>query len=220
MDNYVNVVYNEKDRPKTDYPKQLCTYLFEKFNMLEGMKFLEVGCGRGEFLNNFKSLGLDVYGTDLCEEAQSFNPNIDIEISNVEEDGLPYEDETFHVVYSKSFIEHLYHPEKYLTEAHRVLKKGGIFLTLVPDWESNYRTYFDDFTHRTPFTTEALKDYYRMGKFEDINVYRFRQLPITWKYPFMNYVCAAVAPFVHHRIKYKYLRWSKELMVVGYGVKE
>ena len=92
-------------------------------------------------------------------------------------------------------------------------------ITLVPDWESNYKTYFDDFTHRTPFTRFSLIDAYKMYGFENINVYKLRQLPILWKYPILNYVSAALTPFIPVRTKNNFLRWSRELMLVGYGTK-
>ena len=123
------------------------------------------------------------------------------------------------MLYSKSFIEHLYYPERYLSEALRVLKPGGKLITLVPDWESNYKTYFDDFTHRTPFTQASLTDAYKMYGFSEVTVYKFRQLPIVWKYPMLNYVSSAIAPFVPIRATNKFLRWSRELMLVGYGTK-
>ena len=48
--NYLSVVYDEKSHPYSDYPKKLCAYLFQSFGFKEGMKMLEPGCGRGEFL--------------------------------------------------------------------------------------------------------------------------------------------------------------------------
>jgi ubiquinone/menaquinone biosynthesis C-methylase UbiE len=216
---YLSVVYDEGSRPYTDYPKQLCHYLFQSFDLKKGMKMLEPGCGRGEFLTNFKELGLDVYGVDISPEAAMFANEFPVELCDVENERLPYADNTFDILYSKSFIEHLHKPEKYLEEAFRVLKPGGQLLTLVPDWESNYKTYFDDFTHRTPFTQPSLEDAYKMYGFENVVAYRFRQLPIVWKYPMLNYLCAAISPFVPVRTKNKFFRWSRELMLVGVGKK-
>ena len=183
------------------------------------MKMLEPGCGRGEFLSHFQNLGLDVVGVDISEEAQDFGHDFKVKICDVENENLPFDSDTFDVIYSKSFIEHLYYPEKYLKEAYRVLKPGGLLLTLVPDWESNYKTYFDDFTHRTPFTKVALRDAYQMFGFKDVEVFKFRQLPILWRYPFLNYISIAVAPFVPVRTRTKIFRWSRELMLVGAGRK-
>ena len=217
--NYLSVVYDEKSHPYSDYPKKLCAYLFESFELEEGMKLLELGCGRGEFLNNFKDLGLDVIGVDISPEAVTFENGLDVKLCDVENEKLPFDDNTFDVIYSKSFIEHLYYPEKYLEEAYRVLKPNGILLTLVPDWESNYKIYFDDFTHRTPFTQMALTDAYKMYGFKEVRVFKFRQLPIVWKYSIINYLCALISPFIPIRTQNKFFRWSRELMLVGIGKK-
>jgi SAM-dependent methyltransferase len=66
----------------------------------------------------------------------------------------------------ESFLEQLREPSCFFSEAFRVLRPGGLLLSLVPDWEANYKTYFDDITHRTPFTSVALGDLYRMCDFE------------------------------------------------------
>ncbi len=217
--NYLSVVYDEKSHPYSEYPKKLCSYLFQSFSLKEGMKMLEPGCGRGEFLKNFKELGLDVVGVDISPEATNFQNGLDIKLCDVENEKLPFANNTFDVIYSKSFIEHLHHPDRYLKEAYRVLKTDGILLTLVPDWEANYKIYFDDFTHRTPFTKIALTDAYHMYGFKKVNVYKFRQLPIVWKYPILNYLCAIITPFIPVRTKNKFFRWSRELMLIGVGKK-
>jgi ubiquinone/menaquinone biosynthesis C-methylase UbiE len=217
--NYLSVVYDEKSHPYSDYPIKLCAYLFQSFEFKEGMRLLEPGCGRGEFLNNFKDLGLDVVGVDISSEAVAFENGLDVKLCDVENEKLPFDDNTFDVIYSKSFIEHLYYPEKYLEEAYRVLKPNGMLLTLVPDWESNYKIYFDDFTHRTPFTQMALTDAYKMYGFKEVRVFKFRQLPIVWKYPKINYLCEFISPFIPVRTQNKFFRWSRELMLVGIGKK-
>ena len=219
MKNYLSVVYNSKSHPYSDYPSKLCSYLFQIFNLKKGMKMLEPGCGRGEFLNSFKNLGLDVVGLDISEESLNYGNDFEVKICNVEKEKLPFDDDTFDIIYSKSFIEHLYYPEKYLEEAYRVLKPGGILITLVPDWESNIKTYFDDFTHRSPFTHISLKDVYLMNGFKNVKVFKFRQLPLIWKFPFLNYLSMIISPFVPVRSKNKFFRWSKELMLIGSGVK-
>lgn len=216
---YLSVVYDEGSHPYTEYPKQLCHYLFQTFGFEPGMKLLEPGCGRGEFLGNFQDMGLDVHGVDISHEAKEFSDRFPVHVCDVENESLPFGDNTFDVLYSKSFIEHLHKPERYLTEAYRVLKPGGKLITLVPDWESNYKIYFDDFTHRTPFTQISLTDAYKMFGYSEVKVFKFRQLPIVWKYPKINYFCAVISPFVPVRTKVKFLRWSRELMLVGYGTK-
>ena len=211
---YLSVVYDEGSHPYTEYPKQLCQYLFQSFGLEQGMKMLEPGCGRGEFLGNFQDLGLDVYGVDISHEAKEFTTRFSVNVCDVENEKLPFEDNTFDVLYSKSFIEHLHNPERYLAEAYRVLKPGGKLITLVPDWEANYKIYFDDFTHRTPFTQTSLIDAYKIFGYLEVTVFKFRQLPVVWKHPSINYLCAVISPFVPVRTKIKFLRWSRRFKVI------
>lgn len=222
MADYLTVVYGEGVRPYTKYPSQLIRHLFDRFEMKPGMKILEPGCGRGEFLRVFKSLGMEAVGLDRSEETKELlaEDSIELEMCDVESDtGLPFPDDSFDVIYNKSFMEHLRYPDVFLNEAFRVLKPGGMILCLIPDWESNYKTYFDDFTHRTPFTKPSLEDIYKICDFEKISVTKFRQLPIVWKYPILNYFCAAISPFIPVRVENKFFRWSRELMLVGCAYK-
>ena len=46
---------------------------------------------------------------------------------------LPYED-NFLMYLLKSFIEHFYYPENF-NEFYRILKPGGIIISLTPDWK-------------------------------------------------------------------------------------
>lgn len=216
---YLKVEYDENNRPLTDYPAKLVEYLFRNYNMSSGMKLLEPGCGRGEFLRHFKNLHLEVCGLDRSPEAQNYQPDIPIALSDIEKDGIPFPDDSFDIVYSKSVLEHFNNPELYFSEAKRVLKPGGLLLTLVPDWESNHKIYYDDITHRTPFSFVTLDSLYRSFGLEAIAVLKFRQLPVVWKFPILNYLCAVIAPFVPVRTKIPFLRWSRELMLIGSGKK-
>ena len=217
--NYLSTVYDSESHPYTTYPEKLCKYLYDRFNFNNEMKLLEVGCGRGEFLRNFKNLGLNVYGCDLSDEAKDYLEDFDIKTTDADNEPLPYEDSSIDIIFTKSFIEHLYYPEKFLGESLRVLKPGGLLLTLTPDWESNYKIFFDDFTHRSPFTKTALEDAYKMIGYSSVEVVHFRQLPIVWRFPILNLICALMSPFIPVRTSNKFFRWSRELMLVGIGTK-
>ncbi len=220
MADYLKVVYDTKSHPQTTYPGKLCSYLFHTFKMQKGQKFLEPGCGRGEFLEEFNKLGLECYGIDLSEYSGTMCPDVEVKKRiDLENDLWPFRDNYFDIIYNKSLMEHLRNPDRFLLEARRVLKPGGKIICLIPDWESNYKTYFDDFTHRTPFTSVSLSDIYQITDYRNIRVYKFRQLPIVWRYPFINSFCRFISPFIPVRTKNKFLRWSRELMLIGYAEK-
>ena len=177
---YIDVVYSEKSRPVTNYPAQLARYLFERYELNKGDKLLDVGCGRGEFLRGFIDLGVQGYGVDRSQSAQRYCVEADLKIADLENEPLPYPNDYFDVVYSKSVIEHFYYPEKLVQEIFRVLKPGGRIITLCPDWEFNIKIYFEDYTHRTPFMQSSLRDIQLIYGFDNVGVERFRQLPIVW----------------------------------------
>ena len=139
---YIDVVYSEKSRPVTNYPAQLARYLFERYELNKGDKLLDVGCGRGEFLRGFIDLGVQGYGVDRSQSAQRYCVEADLKIADLENEPLPYPNDYFDVVYSKSVIEHFYYPEKLVQEIFRVLKPGGRIITLCPDWEFNIKIYY------------------------------------------------------------------------------
>ena len=215
MADYLEIIYDKKSHPLNTYPSKLIKYLFNSYGMTKGQKILEPGCGRGEFLDAYRRLGLECYGLDLSPCAGGFLEGIEVKQTDVENEPLPYKDDYFDIIYSKSLMEHLRHPEKYLSEVFRILKPGGKVLCLIPDWESNYKTYFDDFTHVTPFTKISLRDILLISDFTDVNVAKFRQLPIVWKFPLLNIFCAMISPLIPVRTQTKFLRWSRELMLIG-----
>jgi len=216
---YLKTYYDTESRPLTSYPEQLTQYLKKQFNLSSGMRILEPGVGRGEHLKLFEKLGLEVQGFDISSHSKQFSPNLNIKVINSGKTKWPYDDNHFDVVYSKSFIEHLSEPIDYIRQAYRVLKPGGLLLTLTPDWEAQYKTFYDDYTHISPFTKISLRNIKLAEGFQEVNVFKLRQLPVVWKYPALNFICAAISPFIPVRTKRKILRWSRELMLVASGIK-
>jgi len=219
VNDYLNIIYNENTRPFTKYPKKLISFLYNKFQMQKHMKLLEPGCGRGEHLRLFRDLGLDVYGMDISPEAQSLASDLNISLCDLDSQDMPYPDNYFDVVYSKSFLEHIREPSVFLKEAMRVLKPGGLLLSMVPDWESQHKTFYDDYTHIHPFTIVSLKNIQLVIGFEKVNVFKFRQLPIVWNNPILNYLLVLISPFIPVRTRIPFFRWARELMLIGYGYK-
>ncbi len=218
---YVAVVYNEEDRPFTQYPDKLARYLSLRYKLHEGSKILDLGCGRGEFLRGFIRFGLHGYGVDQSSIAKSVCTEAEILQSNLENEPLPYDDNFFDAIFSKSVLEHFYYPEKLVVEIYRIVKPGGLIITMVPDWESVYKTFYEDYTHRTPFTTNSLKDIFLINGFDDVKVEKFRQLPFLWSLPWLQPFCSLVA-FISPRSLRSYsklVRFSQEIMLLSTAVK-
>jgi len=218
---YVEVIYDEQDRPLTAYPDKLAHYLFDRYGIKVGQKLLDIGCGRGEFLRGFIGCGVLGYGVDRSRVAEKYCPEAELRTADLENDGLPYEDDFFDVVYSKSVIEHFHYPEKLVNEIYRVLKPGGLAITLCPDWGFNYRIYFEDYTHRTPFMQSSLRDIQLIHGFENVRVEYFRQLPVLWAYPLLlpaaELTRVLVPTFL--RSHSKFVRFSKEIMLLSSAAK-
>jgi ubiquinone/menaquinone biosynthesis C-methylase UbiE len=222
--NYVSTIYDIKKKPlSTDYPKNLIDYLCKRFDISEKQKLLEPGLGRGEFLYQFSKKNIDCYGFDFVEFENYFSDfSFDFKIHNcLDNDKLPYPDNFFDVIYSKSFIEHFYYPEKIFKEFHRILRPNGIIISLTPDWETIYKTFYEDFTHRTPFTSQSLRDIHNIFEFKNVHVEKFIQLPSVWNNNLMRYISIIsklLAPSILKK-NYKWVKFSKEIMLLSYAQK-
>lgn len=222
---YLETIYNEKDKPLTEYPKRLINYLFHRFEMKKNDKILELGCGRGEFLNEFINTGLEGHGVDISNFSKNFFPKLNFKKVDMANEQLPYEDNYFDIIYSKSLIEHFYYPEKIFQEAYRVLKPGGKIITLTPEWKYIYKSFYEDFTHRVPFTKISLRDIHEMTKFNSITVESFIQLPILFNkniissiFFILSYLTRILVPD-NFRMKNKWVRFSKEVMLLSFAKK-
>ena len=218
---YVSVIYNEEDKPFTQYPEKLARYLFLRYKLSKGVKILDLGCGRGEFLKGFIRCGLDGHGVDRSTIAKSVCPEVEILQSDLENEPLPYNDNSFDVVFSKSVLEHFYYPEKLVQEIYRILNPGGLVITMVPDWESVYKTFYDDYTHRTPFTHTSLRNIFIINSFDDVKVEKFRQLPFLWSLSWLKPFCSLVAVITPRSLRpySKLVRFSKEVMLLASALK-
>lgn len=218
---YLTAVYNEEEKPFTQYPDKLARYLSSRYKLPEGIKLLDLGCGRGEFLRGFIKCGLHGYGVDQSLMAKSVCQEAEILQSDLENEPLPYNDNSFDVVFSKSVLEHFYYPEKLVMEIYRVVKPKGLVITMVPDWESVYKTFYEDYTHRTPFTTNSLQKIFIINGFDNVKVEKFRQLPFLWSLPWLGVFCSFVALIAPRllRARSKLVRFSQEIMLLATAVK-
>jgi ubiquinone/menaquinone biosynthesis C-methylase UbiE len=217
---YLNVSYSAQRTPFTDYPSKLALHLFQKFKFDTTITVLEVGAGRCEVLKGFKDLGLNCIAADISLVCKEYADNLGIDFVLLKNDNkLPFENNSIEIIYTKSLIEHIFDPTALITEFVRVLKPGGKLLCLTPDWESNMKIFYDDVTHVKPFTHLSIEQLFEMGGLKNISTEILRQLPSVWSSKSIEVISKIIKPFVHRRAKTKFLRWSRELMLIGYGEK-
>lgn len=221
MSNYIKIFYNEKSLPYTKYPSELCGYLFQRFGMKRGDKLLDVGCGRGDFAKGFKDLGLEVFGIDREKGDSEILKGIEVKLRDIENEKFPFGDGIFDFVFSKSVIEHLRTPDNYIKEIHRVLRPEGKIIIMAPDWHSQRWIFYDDYTHVRPYTIVSLSSLLNAYGFREVTSEKFYQLPILWKHSWMKMFAKFLQLFgpVKKIYKNKFIRWSRELMVLASGKK-
>lgn len=216
---YIKIYYSNKLKPITDYPFKLVSFLIKKNDIKPGMNVLDLGCGRGDYIIPFKQLGMNVYGVDISEYSINYlkNNGYNVCYCDFEKNKIPFEKNFFDVIFSKSVIEHLGNPENYFEEIKRILKPNGKLIILTPDWYSQYKIFYNDYTHKQPYTIESLQNILINYNFNDIKVSYFYQLPIIWKFPFLKFISCLIRWLwpKHIKSKIKFIRFSVELMLLA-----
>lgn len=108
-----------------------------QFTRWRNKKVLEVGVGAGTDFLQFARAGADLYGVDLTPKAielvkkrlEIYGLKANLQCSDSE--NLPFEDNTFDLVYSWGVIHHTPETEKAIKEIHRVLKPGGQIIIMI-----------------------------------------------------------------------------------------
>lgn len=132
--------------PRVNYNRELNAFSSSKY-------VLDVGCGRGHFLNFLGDRGVGIDGSqdnvNLCRE-------MGLKVYHlIFPNRIPFPDEIFDGVYLSHFIEH-FSPDGVILimrEINRVLKRGGIIFIRSPLYSS---AFWDDPTHVRPYPLHSL----------------------------------------------------------------
>ncbi len=160
-------------------------------------KVLDLGCSKG-YLGKYKPEGVEVHGLDVdtgaVREAGKFEKAKVFDFGSGKK--LPYADNTFDAIFAKDVFEHLVEPWKLATECHRVLKKGGVILSVVPSPSAKA---WDDYTHVRPFTKRAIGELFLDNGFEILYTHRTRG--------FYGFGYLGLSPYVHYFLEIPVFRW-------------
>jgi 2-polyprenyl-3-methyl-5-hydroxy-6-metoxy-1,4-benzoquinol methylase len=107
----------------------------EQRNQGHELLILDVGCGDGTVSRLFLRAGKVVFGVDIVPEfaEKASKKGIEAKVADVTKDGLPFLEMEMDVVCAGALIEHLYDPEFFLRECHRVLKEDGLLVLSTPN---------------------------------------------------------------------------------------
>src|SRR5882724_341752 len=104
-------------------------WLFEKQQKIG--RVIDLGCGTGRSVDYFRSVDPSVewVGLDIEDspEVKTRRRN-DAEFYSFDGVNIPFDSDTFDLVYSKQVLEHVSHPRGLLRDVRRVLRPGGFFI--------------------------------------------------------------------------------------------
>lgn len=163
----------------------------EHFNI----SVLDYGCGAGEIVKQLRQSGIDAFGCDIFYEGGDSSKKVDpllfgnsIRRMDKQTCAIPFNSASFDYIINNQVMEHVVSLDSVLTEIHRVLKPGGVVLSLFPDkyvWREGHCGI--PFLHWFPKGSRprvyyaALLRMFGLGKFKDNrSVMRWSQDACEW----------------------------------------
>lgn len=146
--------------------------------LFEGQRdVLDIGCGRGEFLELLRQAGVPARGLDINHEMVEVSRQRGLDAT--EGDALGYlrglPDESLGGIFAAQVVEHL-QPEylvAFLQRAFEVLRPGGVLAletVNVACWFAFFQSYVRDITHVRPLHPETLAYFVRASGFPEVDV--------------------------------------------------
>jgi len=102
-------------------------------------RVLDYGCGAGQIVDALRQRGITAFGCDVFYDGGDYSSQVHAErfasgvIRRIEDGRIPFDDASFDFVINNQVMEHVEDLDAVLREIARVLKPGGIVLSLFPD---------------------------------------------------------------------------------------
>ncbi len=178
LDFFYHKLENKYRGSRTEIKNRLRVYIPETVaavRQTNGLKALDLGCGRGEWLELLRDEGLLAEGVDLnalqIEEAVGLG--LDVHEGDALQALKRAEDNSVSVITAHHVIEHLpFNQTAWIVrEAMRVLAPGGLLILETPNVRNllvGANTFHDDPTHLKPITDSILKVLYESAGFHPV----------------------------------------------------
>lgn len=215
--NYLEVNYAHK-KNATPYDFKLIGHIFDLANIKGGGRVLDLACGVGTFKSVFEAFDMEYFGVDIDSDDLTKN----IRVCDIAFEEFPFENNFFNVVFFKMGIEHLTIKEigHCLREANRVLAKNGTLIVITPDWDWTYQSFYEEYTHQTPFMASSLRSALEMSGYKCNFCQSYIQLPIAWRFPVLRHFFNFLSIFYPLTKKtHKLIKFSKERILLAFAIK-
>lgn len=165
-------------------------WMFSKIRSSLKGKTLEIGSGIGNMTSFALKAGLNVTATDLRENYLSFlkkkfegNPNLD-EVRTIDIVHPAFDDEyadyieKFDSIFALNIVEHVKDDKQALLNCHKLLKKGGNIVILVPAYQSLYNRFDTELEHYRRYTKKSLTALFNSKDYEIVKSFHFNTIGI------------------------------------------
>ena len=140
-------------------------------------RVLDVGCGNGQRLQEYRRLGWETHGIEISSVSATVARSAGHQIVVGELNDARYPDSYFDAVTMWDSLEHIHNPAATICEIYRILRPRGALYISVPNYGSWYGRKFADrwlmFTapvHYFHYSAATLTYLLSKSKFEDVRV--------------------------------------------------
>jgi O-antigen chain-terminating methyltransferase len=189
--NYTNLLddfyikFEDRFRGKREDIKNRQSYYLDILNktVTNDDMILDIGCGRGEFLELLKDNNLKAKGIDLNKAMinQSLSYNLDVTYDEAIHYLQNQKEESFKVITAFHFVEHISFENLLLffELCFKVLKKDGLIIFETPNPENLHVgscSFYTDPTHKNPIPPTLLEFIAQYKGYKDIQVHKLTPL--------------------------------------------
>lgn len=195
--NYLLSVHSEESNIKYTSTKIANSEILSIFQKFGKKKILDAGCGDGQFIMSALENGLYCEGFDNNPEMINLCRRKGYKVKKGDFSyKLPFSDNTFEGIFCSNVFEHLEDPDFAFYELLRILKKNGILIITVPEYD---KLFWSDWTHIRPFTIKTLESLVSCTKIKNYRIYRrnFAFFVKYWKNPLVRFINYLLRKGIH-----------------------